>query len=374
VSTPDISESRSRFLFPYLTGLLAGLSIALILLLFVGYRLGFRVLLNAATGTPPASVERDDTSLSLPDDVRSELSRAKAPIDNAGNPTGATEHDTYLVQPDPDLRYVLRQNVRVSAHMLRSPSALNLDPPVLYLDDSRTYSDRVRDYLAKESRLDYSYSTDSQGFRRTVPEVVSADEILIIGDSVPFGVGVDDAATAASALQALAGARYRIVNAGVGGYDGYQASLLAERVSSSHRYSGLIYVACQNDFDDVAQAAEVLNRVRALSNRFQQRVIVMLVTYMEYNLRDVLLDRGWSAQQIAGTDALRQGLPGLASRAGFEYADWTDIVSQFARDQKSIFARFGLYVDHAHLSPLGNRLMAEQLWSMIREWSAKGTD
>jgi acid stress-induced BolA-like protein IbaG/YrbA len=81
-------------------------------------------------------------------------------------------------------------------------------------------SERLSAYLKKESRLRYAYSTDDHGFRKTVPSVDSNEQVLIVGDSVHFGVGVADEFTAASHLQKMVGERYRIINASVGGYDG----------------------------------------------------------------------------------------------------------------------------------------------------------
>jgi hypothetical protein len=40
--------------------------------------------------------------------------------------------------------------------------------------------------------------------------------------------------------------------------------------------------------------------------------------------------------------------------------------------EKSVFSRFALYADHAHLSPLGNALMAEKLFKIMEyKWQGK---
>jgi lysophospholipase L1-like esterase len=44
----------------------------------------------------------------------------------------------------------------------------------------------------------------------------------------------------------------------------------------------------------------------------------------------------------------------------------------FLKVEKSIFSKFSLYTDHCHLSPLGNRLMAEKLFNTLEyKWEGK---
>ena len=47
-----------------------------------------------------------------------------------------------------------------------------------------------------------------------------------------------------------------------------------------------------------------------------------------------------------------------------------EIVDEFMIRENSILSRFALYADHAHLSPLGNRLMAESVFKTIEyKWN-----
>ena len=78
----------------------------------------------------------------------------------------------------------------------------------------------------------FAYRIDGNGHRRTLPAVSSDKELLMIGDSVTFGVGVNDAETAASQLQASLGDSYRVINTGVGGYTGQQAYTVADQLSN----------------------------------------------------------------------------------------------------------------------------------------------
>ena len=376
----DISKDRGSqkiaVIYPYLMGCLTVTIVFLLVCLFVGYRIGLKNISKLLTEVFP--VAQYKTVLSLPRDVLEELTKLNAVIGNAGNPTNQPEHDTIAVIPDDELTYVLRPDTKMFVSILRSTKAFNFDPPVLYLkhDDKFRLSERLRAYLKKESRLHYAYSTEGHGFRRTVPSVDSNKEILMIGDSVPFGVGVADEFTAASHLQGMVGKRYRIINASVGGYDGQQAFLMARKISNNTKFAGLIYVACQNDFmgkeDWIQEAHNVLARIKTISKRFGGNVVIVLHTYMEYTLRDIFHENGWKQKRIEKTHALRSALPRICTEYGYGYYDWTDIVDDYLKVEQSIFSRFALYADHCHLSPLGNRLMAEKLFKTIEyKWQGK---
>ena len=366
-------SQRYNILYPYIMGCLTVGFIFFLLSLFIGYKIGSRNVSNIVRNVFTSAKYKK--VLDIPKDVLKELTRVNAVIENAGNPTKQAEHDTLAVIPDNELKYVLRPDTKMSVSMLRSTKAYNFDPPILIIsdDDQHLISERLRSYLKEESRLHYSYSIDGNGFRRTLPDVNSNEKILITGDSVPFGVGVSDEYTVASQLQKMVGRRFRIVNAGVGGYDGQQAFSIAQRLSNSGKFLGLIYVACQNDFmggEDWSQEAEdVLKKIKSISERFSDNIIIVLHTYMEYNLRDIFLEDGWKEGRIRKTHVLRSTLPEMCKKYGYQYYDWTDMVSDFMAKEKSIFSRFALYADHCHLSPLGNRLMAAKVFNIVeRKW------
>ena len=149
---------------------------------------------------------------------------------------------------------------------------------------------------------------------------------------------------------------------------------MAKKLSDQNNFEGLIYVACQNDFmivkDWVGEAKKVLSKIQSLSNKFNNNVMVILITYMEYNLRDIFLIKGWKEEKIHQTHLLRNSMHQITEKLNFEYRDWTDNVHNFMEQEKSIFSRFALYSDHAHLSPLGNRLLANTMYSIIQSsWS-----
>jgi lysophospholipase L1-like esterase len=366
----DQGSQQITVIYPYLMGCLTVTIVFLLVCLFVGYRVGLKNISNLFSEVFP--VAKYKKVLALPEGILKELTELNAVIENAGNPTNQPEHNTLAVIPDDELTYVLRPDTKIFVNVLESTKAFNFDPPVLYLRyaDRFRMSERLRAYLKEESRLQYTYSTNNYGFRRTVPSVDSPEKVLIIGDSVPFGVGVPDESTAASHLQGMVGKRYRIINAGVGGYDGQQAFLMAKKLSKNKNFAGLIYIACQNDFmrkDDWIQGANnVLAKIKTISQRFGDNVVIVLHTYMEYNLRDIFHENGWKQKRIEKTHELRRALPVISTEYGYGYYDWTDIVDDFVEREKGIFSRFALYADHCHWSPLGNRLVAEKLFSIMK--------
>lgn len=70
-------------------------------------------------------------------------------------------------------------------------------------------------------------STNDEGLRTTVPRARgSARRVVLLGDSVVFGWGVDDGETLADGAQARLGTRWEVLNAGQPGYSTVMASWL----------------------------------------------------------------------------------------------------------------------------------------------------
>ncbi len=148
---------------------------------------------------------------------------------------------------------------------------------------------------------------------------------------------------------------------------------MANKAAKKDKYEELIYVACQNDFmlhegvPHSVQAKEVLKKFAAVKDKFSGKVIVILVPYMEYSIDDILQREGWYREMVAETDRLRREMPSAARDNGFEFIDGTDVMNDYMRHSRTIMSRFALYVDNAHLSPLGNRLAAEKPYESLRK-------
>lgn len=367
----DTPRAQPRPGIAFLAGSLTVVCILALPLAFLAFRIGIsavtvklRRAFELATGTQKLVV--------MPEDIRRELRALNAVVEFAGEAGGT--HDTILTRPDPELGWALRPNARIVSYVLRAANPINLNPPVVHLETHARPSDALRHYLEEQTRLEYRYAIDAEGFRVTLPVVESDRRLFMVGDSVLFGVGVNDDATMASQLQGMVGPAFRIVNAGVGGYNGPQIVAAVDALTRKGAYDALIYVACQNDFmvesagPYDSQARRTLEGLAAFKERFPGGMILMLQTTMEYSLYDVLLDGGgWPRHMIDGTEVLRRALPPMARRFGFRYSDWTDISADHTRQHGSLLARFALYTDHVHLSPEGNRLAAAKLHELLRE-------
>src|SRR5262245_21262090 len=229
----------------FLAGNLTASTIFLLTLSFVGYRIGFSTLFEKLWHRV---LIPSNKVLYLPKNLVKELIALRAVVDNADNPTEQLSHYTILVGRDEEVGWSLIPNARISLYLLRAQNAYNLDPPVLALPVYAKISDDLRRYISEQARLHYTYTVGTDGFRTTIPIVDSTHKILMVGDSVLFGEGVNDDSTVASYLQRMVGESSRVVNAGVGGFSGEQALQMAIKAAKKDRYEALIYVACQNDF------------------------------------------------------------------------------------------------------------------------------
>src|SRR5215471_14706185 len=262
----------------FLAGNLTTLIIFLFMFLFVGYRIGFSTLFEKLWKRVVIPANK---ILYLPDNILQELIALNAVVDNAGNPTQQLSHYTILVDRDEEVGWALIPNARISLYMLRALNFLNFDPPILALRLDAKLSEDLRSYISRQTRLHYTYTVGADGFRTTLPLVESEHKILMVGDSVLFGEGVNDDVTMSSHLQRMVGESFRVVNAGVGGFSGEQALQMANKAAKRDKYEALIYVACQNDFmlrEGVPysiQAKEVLKKFAAVKETFSGKVIII---------------------------------------------------------------------------------------------------
>ena len=320
---------------------------------------------------PPSYARIIDT----PAELIEELRQHKAVVDDAYNPTGTKKHDTILVTPDETLKYRLRPNVQLDAYSITPENSNNFNPPTVYINQSTPISPELKAYLEKKTRLVFSITTNEQAVRTTMPNVSAKKKVLFVGDSVTFGVGVADEHTSASYLQRMVGDNYQVINAGIGGYNGEQALTMAKIQAEDNNFDALVYIACQNDFRNPEtgqynhnMALNVFEKFSQLKQAFGGNVLVVLQTYMMYNMRDVFDGlQGWNETQSSQTDILRNGIHNGVNKIDVRYIDFTDSVAESRMHKRTLFAPTALYVDHAHFSPEGNELMASVIYNQLND-------
>jgi lysophospholipase L1-like esterase len=287
-------------------------------------------------------------------------------VENANNPTKVKKHQGPLTQLDSTLGYRLRPNVLISNHMIAPKTAGNIDPPVVAYPSNAKLPQTLSKWLDQNSRLTYVYSTDDNGRRLTLPRVVSDRKIVIVGDSVAFGVGVRDEQTVASHLQSIvAKSNIQVINLGVGGYDANQAFEMAAQESHNASQAALVYVACQNDFmkdgkfDISGMETTIEKFIHLKQSANYQRLVIVLQSYIEFSFHHLL--NKWPQSRI---DKMREGFiifDGISKKSPYEAVNWDSVVNRYNIKHGSLFSGLSLYVDHVHLSNEGNRIMAKEI-------------
>lgn len=330
----------------------------------------------------PAYKDRDKSQkltssdlVTIPAPVLQEFTELNAVIGNAKNPTKAKRHDTLLVQPAPKpLHFTLRKNAKIQVVTLKSPRSWNLTPPVLHLPYGAKLSTQAQEYIREQSRTQYMYTIDAEGQRLTLPLSNAERKILVVGDSVPFGVGVNDDDTMPSHLQRFL-PDVKVINGGVGGYSSSQVLAALDTRLEEEKYESLVYLVCQNDFwtfndspewstpKNTEDSLELINTTFAAladkTDRFKS-IVIIFNTYLEYLIPDLLGPAGWSQQRMEHTKVIEEAVQQACTRYGFPFIKANDLILKASQKQQSIFSIPAFFVDHSHYSSEGNAILAEE--------------
>lgn len=110
----------------------------------------------------------------------------------------------------------------------------------------------------------FRVTTDANGFRVTEPKEMNArlkPEIVILGDSQTFGVGVNDEQTYASVLSGLLG--QPVLNTGCSGYNNYEELALARSIISYLKPERLVlaFFAGNDPYENYRETVSVTGKV-----------------------------------------------------------------------------------------------------------------
>jgi len=235
--------------------------------------------------------------------------------------------------------------------------------PYLYKDSTPGVpkSAETEDFV-KRCGLAFKHShIDANGDRVTVPTSTASDVILVVGDSVAYGAGINDDETLASVLQ-VRYPQFRFINASVGGAnttDNFQR--LEERLSQHKGHvKGVVYVNTETGFSDketpefIVKGLDAILTRENITHRFfvnAQYIYIIMPDLLrkrdEKDLRKFLL---WRKQTLE-----------LARERKMLVVDAYDVVNLYRQKMGTPYAGFSFFVDHSHFSFFGVQQMAEHI-------------
>ena len=261
---------------------------------------------------------------------------------------------------------VMKPNLRKTITHLRTNEYNPFDLPNLFFDESAVLSDNIRALVSEYGLRKLTLSTNGSGERTTIPSIKSRSKVLIAGGSVAAGMMMSDEETLSSQLQKLDSAR-QYVNLGVGGAEA--SDIICNLEAAARRYHGeieeLIYEYSENDFNrdlPYGQPDQVLSWIKDFVRREEIGKVTVIQSLYIYNIIPHLTRfrgyRGWTHAQYS---AEARRLADEVKAAGFRFVSFAEMALSEARERKTDFAVFALFVDQGHLSPYGTARLVEKL-------------
>jgi len=253
-----------------------------------------------------------------------------------------------------------KPNQRFSVAFIKSRIFNAWDSPLYKdMDLAKPNSRKTQDFLRQYGLVEKINTIDANGDRVTVPESSAEDIILVVGDSVAYGAGVGDDETLSSCLQ-LRYPDFRFVNVGVPGC-GLRDSLARVRARLElfkGRVKGLIYVHCENDFNEETSPEFIVNELSDLIEKNKIPYKSFIYTYYIYRaFPDVV--RFSDELELREYFKLKKDLVSHAEKRGLPVIDTWQMMSDYRHREGTPFSGLSLYVDHTHFSRLGHEKVAD---------------
>jgi hypothetical protein len=251
-----------------------------------------------------------------------------------------------------------KPNLRKKVAYLRTNLFNPFDQMSFFVDADHKLAPELQAFVERYAFRFVNHTTNEFGERLTLPKVDAPKIVLVAGDSVANGLAIDDAETLSSQLQAK-DPTHRYVNLGIARADAADITCALDRAAT--RYHGhideLIYVLCENDFDQggkYSDPADLTNWLDEFRRREGISRVTLIVQPLIYNtVPEVTRIRGHSHYQWPTFLAERTSVMKLAREKGFGVIDFVDVAAAERMRGLSQFAPLALYVDHAHWSPVG---------------------
>jgi hypothetical protein len=260
----------------------------------------------------------------------------------------------------------LKPNLRMTAFFLHSSAFGPFGFPTAFYPANKKLDPRLEDFFRRYGGPHTTLSTNSQGERITVPDVVADRVVLVSGDSVAFGAMIDDDVTIASQMQAR-DSTHRYINLGVPGTTAAQirCRLEAATLRYKDRIDELIYVFCENDFQSeipYGTPKEVVESLKSIVAREKiGKVTVVFAPYVYMVVPELTRIDGSEWNPTLRRERERTELKGLVEAAGFRWADSGALARAEEETRKSSLAILAYYVDSVHLSAFGTEKLVDYL-------------
>lgn len=268
-----------------------------------------------------------------------------------------------ITYEDPKLGLWMKPNLSVGCAFVRTVlygAHSENDPLTITIPSASRprVSRELNEWLARYSAAPVSLHTDGMGFRKTVPESAATNIVLVLGDSVAFGVMISDEQTLASRLQQRDPSHRYITDAVPGGSGADNLRRLEDRIARwGSAIKGVVYVHCENDLSKQPADYIIPKLMQTLnSGNIPWKVFVSQRYY--YTSMPEIRQNVKTPKRLHKHALLMQEV----RKAPFDFVlDCGDLVRDYQREKGSLFAGYALHVDHCHYSDEGTRLIVAHL-------------
>jgi hypothetical protein len=269
-----------------------------------------------------------------------------------------------------------RPNMDKTFTYLRTPLFEMFNPIVMFYDSDRELSQPVKRFVERYGVRLTTFTSDELGQRTTIPRVDRDGIVFVAGDSVAAGAMINDDETLASELQRRDPHR-RYVNLGKGGAEAAEIRCNLELAAKHYRnVQELIYVYCENDFDDdesMGTPEAVMTWLRQfVREQGIERTTIVYAPYIFNVVPELTRVPGERGERIKDHAGEKARLMALVQDAGFAWVDFGELALAEADLRGTPFAALGLYIDVVHHSPSGIERLADALEAGNRQKIADG--
>lgn len=256
-------------------------------------------------------------------------------------------------------------NLDETAFFLRANLFEPLAPIAVHHPRNAKLSPELMKFFLDYGRGAHKLTTNATGERVTIPLLEAPRKVLVAGDSVAFGILLDDADTLASRLQAKDGTR-QYVNLGVPGASAEQ--ILCNLTRAIARYQGqveeIVYFYSEDDFaagQKFGTPEEVVTAIKELvGNGSIAKITVVYAPSLYNTVPELTRYKGYAGERMPNPQAEGERLKKQVLDAGFAWIDMGEIALERSRIRGNPFSVFDNFADPKNPSAQGISNLVEK--------------